>query len=267
MLSKNKIKFINSLKKKKYRNEKGLFIAEGAKLVNEILSSGFQVFLLCATPEWLNTSNHKKQANIKEVIPITQKELNRISTQKNPNQVLAVVEQPFYKITDDELTNDLSIVLDTLNDPGNLGTIIRIADWFGIRNLMCSHSTVDVYNPKVIQSTMGSICRVKIHYMDVEFILSKYQNIKEFSIYGSFLEGSNIYETELSDKGFIVMGNEAHGISSELVPFINNQLYIPNYSHKSDSNPESLNVSVATGIICSEFRRRASIKSKSFKMK
>ena len=260
MLSKNKIKFINLLKKKKYRNETGLFIAEGAKLVNEILSSGFQVSLLFAIPEWMNSSHHKIQANIKEVITINQEELKRISTQKNPNQVLAVVEQPAYKLTDDELTNNLSIVLDSINDPGNLGTIIRIGDWFGINNLICSNSTVDVYNPKVIQATMGSICRVKIHYIKLEELLSKYQNIKGFSIYGSFIEGSNIYETEISEKGFIVMGNESHGISSELAPFISNRLSIPNYSQKLGSNPESLNVSVAAGIICSEFRRRASIK-------
>jgi len=256
MLSKNKIKFINSLKKKKYRKETGLFIAEGVKLVNELLSSGFQVHLLCATPEWMNASNYRKQTNIKELIPITQGELSRISTQINPNQVVAVAEQPAYEISEAELTNTLSLVLDTINDPGNLGTIIRIADWFGINNLICSHSTVEVYNPKVIQSTMGSICRVKVHYRDLEEILSKYQNITDFGIYGSFLEGANIYKTELSEKGFIVMGNESHGISGKLIPFIKNRLYIPNYSRKSDFSPESLNVSVATGIICAEFRRR-----------
>lgn len=256
MLSKNKIKFINSLKKKKYRNESGLFLAEGAKLVNEILSSGFQVPLICATPEWMNSSKLKDQANIKELISITQRELNRISTQKNPNQVLAVVEQPAHKMVEEELTSNLSIILDAVNDPGNLGSIIRIGDWFGIYNLICSHSTVDVYNPKVIQSTMGSICRVKVHYRDLEEVLSKYHNITDFNIYGSFLRGDNIYKTELSDKGFIVMGNEAHGISKELTPYIHNRLYIPNYAGKSGYEAESLNVSVATGIICAEFRRR-----------
>ena len=260
MLSKNKIKFITSLKKKKHRNESGLFLAEGAKLVNEILFSGFHVSLLCATPEWRNASNHNHQANIKELIMITQKELNRISTHKTPDQVLAVVEKPNYEIKEQELIHNLSLVLDSINDPGNLGTIIRIGDWFGIYNIICSHSTVDVYNPKVIQSTMGSICRVKVHYQDIKEMLSKYHKISNFGIYGSFLEGENIYKTELSNKGFIVMGNEAHGISNELMPYIDNKLYIPNYAEKSGYIPESLNVSVATGIICSEFRRREGIK-------
>ncbi|MEF8810835.1 MAG: RNA methyltransferase [Bacteroidales bacterium] len=256
MLSKNKIKFINSLKKKKYRNESGLFLAEGAKLVDEILTSGFQVPLICATQEWMNSSRLKEQANIKELISITQRELNRISTQKNPNQVLAVVEQPVHKIAEDELTDNLSIILDSMSDPGNLGNIIRTGDWFGIYNLICSHSTVDVYNPKVIQSTMGSICRVKVHYRDLKEVLSEYHNVADFHIYGSFLRGNNIYQTELSDKGFIVMGNEAHGISKELIPYIDNRLYIPNYVGNAGYKPESLNVSVATGIICAEFRRR-----------
>ncbi|MGM0530392.1 MAG: TrmH family RNA methyltransferase [Bacteroidota bacterium] len=260
MLSKNKIKFINSLKKKKSRTESGLFLAEGAKLVAEVLSSDFHVPLLFATPEWMNASKLKNQANIKEVIAITQEELNRISTQKNPNQVMAVVEQPHHKIIEEELTNNLSLILDSISDPGNLGTIIRIGDWFGIYNLICSHATVDVYNPKVIQSTMGSICRVKVHYRDLKEVLSKYHNISDFNIYGSFLRGENMYETELSNNGFIVMGNEAQGISKELMPYIDNKLYIPNYAGKAEYSPESLNVSVATGIICSEFRRRGEMK-------
>lgn len=260
MLSKNKIKFITSLKKKKDRNETGLFIAEGTKLVDEILSSGFQIPLLCATPEWMNASNYNKGANIKELITITQKDLSRISTQKTPKQVLAVVEQPRHKIYEHELENNLSLLLDTINDPGNLGTIMRIADWFGIRNIICSHSTVDVYNPKVIQSTMGSICRVKVHYQDLKEILSKYHNINDFGIYGSFLEGKNIFSSELLNKGFIVIGNESHGISKELMPYINSRIYIPNYSVNPDYTPESLNVSVATGIICAEFRRKEGVK-------
>ncbi|MFW5916710.1 MAG: TrmH family RNA methyltransferase, partial [Bacteroidota bacterium] len=139
MLSKNKIKFIHFLKKKKFRNETGLFIAEGSRLVNEILSSGYQVHLLCATREWMNTSKQNNKAKIKEVIPVSQKELNRISTQKSPNQVLALVKQPKYNITEEEITNSLSLILDSIGDPGNLGAIIRNVDWFGIDNLICSH--------------------------------------------------------------------------------------------------------------------------------
>ncbi len=259
MLSKNKIKFINSLKKKKHRNETGLFIAEGVKLVSEILASGFRVPLLCATPEWSEATAYKSQANIKELITITQEELKRISGQSNPNQVLALVEQPAQEINEEKMLNELSLVLDSINDPGNLGTIIRIADWFGISNLICSQDTVDVYNPKVIQSTMGSICRVTVQYRVLNEFLAKYYNSEDFIIYGSSLEGKNIFDAPLSSKGFIVMGNESHGISQELLPYINTQLYIPNYSRVSGYRAESLNVSVAAGIICAEFRKNQTI--------
>ena len=255
MLSKNKIKFINSLKKKKHRNETGLFIAEGVKLVNEILASGFRVPLLCATPEWTETTAYKSQANIKELITITQEELRRISGQSNPNQVLAVVEQPSQEIDEEKMLNELSLVLDNINDPGNLGTIIRIADWFGINNLICSRDTVDVYNPKVVQSTMGSICRVTIQYRALHEFLPKYSKTGDVIIYGSSLEGKSIFDAPLSNKGIVVMGNESHGISEELLPYINTQLYIPNFSKISGNRAESLNVSVAAGIICAEFRK------------
>ena len=258
MLSKNKIKFINSLKKKKDRNETGLFIAEGVKVVNEILASGFRVPLLCATPQWTETTAYKSQANIKELITITQEELRRISGQSNPNQVLAVVEQPAQEIDEEKMLNALSLVLDNINDPGNLGTIIRIADWFGISNLICSHDTVDIYNPKVIQSTMGSICRVTMQYRDLHEILQKYSKTEDFIVYGSTLEGKSIFDAPLSNKGIIVMGNESHGISEKLLPYLNAQLYIPNYSKISWNRAESLNVSVAAGIICAEFRKNQS---------
>lgn len=260
MLGKNKIKFVTSLIKKKHRNETGLFVAEGTKLVDEIISSGFQVMLLCGTTEWMNSSTYTNEPNIQERITITRKELNKISSQKSPNQVLAVVRQPAHDIDESELSNDLSLVLDRISDPGNLGTIIRIADWFGIKNVICSPDTVDVYNPKVVQSTMGSICRVKLHYLDLAGFLPKYRDKQNFGIYGSFLDGENIYHADLTNNGIIVMGSESQGISRELKPLITNRISIPRFSTNPVHRADSLNVAVSAGIVCAEFRR---MKSKS----
>ncbi len=257
MLSKNKIKFISGLKKKKFRNEYNLFLAEGTKLVKEIASSGFHIRVLCATQEWMNTYHHLLGKNIKELITITQEEIKKISSLKTPEQVLAVVKQPYYRLEEHELTQDLSLVLEQMNDPGNLGTLIRIADWFGIQNVICSPDTVEIYNQKVIQSTMGSICRVKIHYQDLPDLLTRLRKKENFPIYGTVMEnGENIYQSHLTNRGLLIMGNESHGISEELKPYIGHYLSIPIFSTKPGQNPESLNVSVAAGIICSEFRRR-----------
>jgi TrmH family RNA methyltransferase len=256
MLSKNKIKFITALKKKKYRNETGLFVAEGTKLVEEIIDSGFMVSSVFALSEWINSLNNKNQSNVNEIIAVTQKELEKISSQKNPNQVLAVVEKPHHEISVRELENDITLLLDRINDPGNLGTILRVADWFGIKNVICSTDTVDVYNPKVIQSTMGSICRVKVHYRELAELLKEYQANSNVPVYGSFLEGRNIFQENLSRNGFIVLGSESHGIADALTPYIKNRLYIPGFPFENQKVAESLNVSVAAGIICAEFRRR-----------
>lgn len=256
MLSKNKIKFINTLKKKKHRNEKGLFIAEGTKVVTDLLNQGMEAELLCATGAWLATYPVFHRANITEHIEITEKELQKISTLTTPQEVLAIFRIPPDRISEDDLARQLSLVLDNINDPGNLGTIIRLADWFGIPNILCSSNTVDVYNPKTVQSTMGSISRVSVAYRDLDGLLEKAARWSGFNIYGCFLEGENLYQAPLSDRGLIVMGSESHGISQKLLPHINRRLYIPSFPATGTTGAESLNVSVATGIVCSEFRRR-----------
>ena len=233
MLTKNQIKFIKSLSLKKYRDESGCFLAEGNKLVADLLPH-FVCELLLEEPE----------------------EIDKVSLLKNPQQVLAVFKQPQYQLDFPSLSGKLSLVLDTVQDPGNLGTIVRIADWFGIENIICSPETADVYNPKTVQATMGALARVKVHYTDL-FVFLEHNKIlpKILPVYGAFLNGENIYAEHLTPEGLIVMGNEGNGISEKIEPFISQRLYIPNYP-ANQLTSESLNVAVATAIICAEFRRR-----------
>jgi len=248
MLSKNQIKFIKSLALKKYRDESGCFLAEGNKLVADLLPY-FDCELLCCESSWLATQGDIKAS---QTVIAETGEISKASLLKNPQQVIAVFKQPQCKLNTIELSEKLSLVLDRIQDPGNLGTIIRIADWFGIENIICSFDTADVYNPKTVQATMGALARVKVHYMDLVDFLSKNKNMP---IYGTFLTGTNIYTKTLSHKGLIVMGNEGNGISPEIEQFINEKLYIPNYP-VGKATSESLNVAVATAITCAEFRRR-----------
>ena len=248
MLSKNKIKFIHSLDTKKARKEENAFLVEGFKSVDEFLPS-FHCKLMVATSSYFST--HPK-CNADEIIEVTPEELSRASLLKTPQEVLAVFEQPFYKLDFEAPSRSLCLALDGVQDPGNLGTIIRIADWFGIEDLFCSQNTVDVYNPKTIQATMGALSRVKVHYTDlIPFI----QTLHNVPVYGTFLDGDVIYQSELSPTGLIIMGNEGNGISPEIENIVTQRLYIPNYP-KERKTSESLNVAVATSIICAEFRRR-----------
>lgn len=256
MLSKNKIKFINSIKKKKYREIHQCFFAEGEKLVDELLNSEVQVTEIYATIEWIDKNKQNLPANSDlEIDIISEEELKKISSLSTPNKVFAIANQPKYQYSIEEIQNELSLFLDNINDPGNLGTIIRIADWFGIKNIFCSNESVDKYNPKVVQASMGAIYRTKTHYVDSKEFLTTLNQIEDFNIYGTFLEGNNIYNEQLSKNGLIVMGSESHGISKNLIHSINKKLFIPNYPTDS-STSESLNISVATAIVCSEFRRR-----------
>jgi TrmH family RNA methyltransferase len=248
MLSKSKIKFIKSLEKKKNRKESNCFLAEGNKLVGDMLPF-FSCELLIARASWLATQGDIKA---KELLVVEEEDIQKASLLKKPQDVVAVFQQPDYSLQKEDLTGCLSLVLNGIQDPGNFGTIIRLADWFGIKNVICSPDTVDVYNPKTIQATMGALSRVKIYYVSLLELLKDY---KDIPIYGTFLDGENIYEQQLSAIGFIVMGNEGNGISTELETLINNRLYIPNYPLESEST-ESLNVAVATAIICAEFRRQ-----------
>ena len=248
MLSKNKIKYIHSLELKKNRKEEHAFVAEGHKLVGDLLGH-FPCKLLVATRAWLERNSGMKAD---EIIEVTQEELTRASLQKAPQEVLAVFEQPTYEMDASVVSQNLCLALDDVQDPGNLGTIIRLADWFGIEHIFCSQVTVDVYNPKTIQATMGALARVKLHYCHLPSFIA---SLKDTPVYGTFLDGENMYGKNLSEHGLIVMGNEGNGISDEVGKLVNERLYIPNYPPQRETS-ESLNVAIATSVICAEFRRR-----------
>lgn len=250
MLSKNKIKFITSLSRKKNRDEAGLFVAEGTKLVLD-LSSDLHCVLLCATKEWLDINKFSKAD---EVVEITDLELKKISNQQSPQGVVAVFEKPVYSWTIDEISERLSLVLDDIQDPGNLGTIIRVADWFGIRDVFCSENTADVFSPKTVQATMGALVRIRTHYVEIADFLDLSLE-KKIPVYGTFMDGKDIYQQKLSANGIIVMGNEGNGISKSLEKQITHKLFIPNYP-VGEKTSESLNVGIATALVCAEFRRR-----------
>lgn len=248
MLSKNKQKLIRQLASKKHRDELGLFIAEGPKVVGDLLGH-IECHLIFATREWLEA--HSVEAD--EVIEVTQTELERISLLKTPRDVLAVFRRP---VSDDALrapANELTLALDGVQDPGNLGTIIRIADWFGINHIFCSLDTADAFSPKTVMATMGAIARVQLHYLPLAELFEACG--EDVPVYGTFLDGTNIYDQPLSSHGIIVMGNEGNGISPAVAEGINRRLFIPSFPPERPTS-ESLNVAIATAITCAEFRRR-----------
>ncbi len=249
MLSKAKIKYIRSLEQKKSRKEERAFLAEGAKLVGD-LEGYFPCRILVGIPEWLAAHPHFRA---QEVVSVTSEELAKASLQKTPQEVLAVFEMPDDEVDDDASCEDLCLALDDVQDPGNLGTIIRLADWFGIRHIYCSLHTVDVFNPKAVQATMGALARVRLHYVPLADWLCRLDGC--VPVYGTFLDGEDIYGQELSARGVIVMGNEGNGISPEVERLVSHRLYIPNYP-PGQMTSESLNVAMATAIVCAEFRRR-----------
>jgi TrmH family RNA methyltransferase len=255
MLSKNQISFVNSLKQKKFREEHQLFIAEGAKIVPELLASEIMVKQIYATSEFLRKVIIPSEV---ERFEIKETELDRISSLSSPNEVLAVCEIPDKKFSGDTFTDKLTLVLDDIKDPGNLGTIIRIADWFGIENIVCSNDTVDAFNPKVVQATMGSIARINVYYTNLTTFFQQQATSNKQLIFGALLEGENIYSKALPSAGFIVIGNESRGISNEIQQLITDKISIPSFSHfnSGSGEAESLNAATATAIICSEFRRR-----------
>ena len=227
MLSKSQIQLITSLRINKFRKKNGRFIAEGPKLVQELLLSSFAAETLCATEEWIHENGSRIKKDV-QLISITEKELNRISALKKPNQVLAVVKIPDQPEQLPDMDKNLVLMLDNISDPGNLGTIIRTADWFGVQHIICSENCADVYNPKVVQATMGSIFRVKIQYQILKEILQTLPD--EIPIYGTLLDGNNIYEADLEKNGVILIGNESHGISDNLLPLVKKKIRIPGYS-------------------------------------
>jgi TrmH family RNA methyltransferase len=256
MISAKRIKQIKALSQKKNRRDSGFFVVEGDKAVNELLEqSDWEVSHIFAVDTWLDENS------IPHDIPfdkVTAKELTRISSLTTPNRVLAIVKIPGRNITEVNPDGKLILLLDNIQDPGNLGTIIRTADWFGIENIVCSENTVELYNPKVIQSSMGSFLRVKLYYTSSEDFLSKLP--KELPVLGALLKGENIYNSKLPDEGIIIIGNESKGISAKLINYITHKIYIPAHCDANKKiQPESLNASVATGIILSHIRSQQSI--------
>jgi len=250
MISKNKIKFIQSLERKKEREETGLFIAEGVKLINELLKANFHLETIISTDESLPLLEHTGA----EIIITSEAEMKKISLLKTPSHVVAIVKQPKALQLGSPLPNDIILALDTIQDPGNMGTIIRLASWFGIRTIVCSNDSVECYNPKVVQATMGAIAHVAIIYTHLPDFLS--QAVKQNrTVYGTFLEGESIYTSLLDSNGIIVLGNEGKGISKDVEKNITKKISIPSFSNGNE-NIESLNVSIAAAIVCSEFRRR-----------
>jgi len=240
MLSKSQIKRINSLQQKKYRNKLGLFIVEGKKSVNEFLESDFKLDSLFYTTDYI------VDEEILSKQEITQSELHKITALKNANQVLAVFKIPSNSVISNK---DLTLVLDDIKDPGNLGTIIRLCDWFGVNQLICSTETVDYYNPKVVQASMGSLTRVKVVYTD----LQEYMSSTNLPVFVSLMDGKNIYKTKLPKEAIIIMGNEANGISDKLINLATDKISVPRFGKLHQT--ESLNVATATAIILSEFKR------------
>ena len=255
MLSKSRIKHISSLKVKKYRELHGEFIAEGSKLVTELLYSDYMPTALYALKEWLAENKLPKGFNA-EVLEVTEAEMARITTLSTPSPCLLTLQTKNIPFDATIAETELVLMLDDIKDPGNLGTIIRTADWFGFKHIVCSPNTVDLYNPKTIQSTMGSVTRVNVCYQNLEEILDKLA--KKVSVYGSLLDGENILNKKLNTNGIIVIGNESKGISENIRNYINEKIFIPGYQpHETTDKPESLNASIANAIICYEFRRRA----------
>ena len=252
MLSKAKIKLIQSLEQKKKRREERLFVAEGPKVVGDLMPY-FPCRLIVAEPTWLEAH---PEVSATEIIEATSDELRKASFLKTPQEVLALFELPDYAIPHDVASQELCLALDDVQDPGNLGTIIRVADWFGIRHIFCSIGTTDAFSPKTVQATMGAIARVQIHYVNLyNFLYGTCQQNPSTPLYGTFLEGKNIYQESLTPHGVIIMGNEGNGIGQQVEELVSHKLFIPNYPEGSATS-ESLNVAIATAITCAEFRRR-----------
>jgi RNA methyltransferase, TrmH family len=270
MLSQGQIKQITSLRVKKFREESGLFIAEGEKMVQELLNSRYRVAEVYAPAAWIVANlTQLTQLGVKatETLP---REMERISGLTTPSPILAVVEIPISTSPHHHIStlphqhittsshhhiSTLTLALDDIRDPGNLGTIVRVADWFGIGEVVCSEHTVDLYNPKVVQATMGSITRVRVEYRNLQAWLEPLRG--QCPVYGAFLQGENLYSEPLGMEGIIVIGNESRGISKTLETFITRKIFIPAFGPAAGGRAESLNASVATAVICAEFRRRA----------
>jgi TrmH family RNA methyltransferase len=256
MITKNKIKYVRSLQDKKARDEENLYVIEGDKLVKEYLLSGMRLRLLAAIPEFIASLLPGEKAAIDDIEPASYNDLERMSSLKRPHNAIATVSIPDVLYDSEKIVESLFIALESVQDPGNLGTIIRAAAWFGYRHIVCSVNCADVYNPKVIQASMGAILNVTIYYHDLRKLLERVRN-KGLPVYGTFLEGESVYSSKLGNRGVILFGNESKGISDDLLPFITSKLVIPKFT-SSIHGIESLNIGMAASIVFSEFARRRS---------
>lgn len=245
-MTKAEIQFVRSLADKRTRDSEHLFVAEGHKLVDEIRQSKLRIRTIYTTRN--DVVGH-------DVVLVDKREMERISQLNTASDILAVVEQPRYTLSLKDLKSKLSLALDGVQNPGNMGTIIRLADWFGIDHIICSRECADLYNPKVVQATMGALLRVKVHYVDNLSALLNEVRTSGLTIYGTLLDGNNIYHEKLTSEGIIVMGNEGRGLSEECRNTLSRKLFIPPYPADAPTS-ESLNVAMATGIILAEFRRK-----------
>lgn len=249
MLESNTIKYIKSLHQKKFRELEQEFIVEGVKMVNELLLSNFE------TTHIFTTDPNCIESGFSEVTQISEKELGRISCLKSANKVLATVKIPTSTIALESVKTGLNLILEDIQDPGNMGTIIRLASWYGIKNIFCSPNTVDCFNPKVVQATMGAIFKVPIYYTDIYALVDESRSWTDFNTYVTHLHGSSVYDTPLTPNGFIVMGNESQGVSEKMSAMPVKKLKLPSYPPELQTM-ESLNVAVATALTVAEFRRR-----------
>ncbi len=246
MISKKTAKLVKSLHHKKYRRKNGLFLVEGAKSVQEILQSSFLIETLFVTEDFLNLHNYLVSKKLKEnqVEVVSEQTLEEIGTLQTNNAALAVVNSP--DNTPLGVENEFVLALDDVRDPGNLGTIIRIADWYGIRKIICSPETAELYNPKVISASMGSFTRVRLYYTDLGYFFQQHS----VPVYGAVLEGDNIHSVSFPKEGILLLGNESRGVDKVLMPFLSQKVSIPQYG-----GAESLNVAIATAVICDNMRR------------
>lgn len=246
--------FVISLQKKKIREEKRLYVIEGDKLVREYLTTGLDMALLVAKPEFIGTLSESQKELISEIESAGYEDLKKMSTLKTPHNAVAVVPIPETEITPSMISGNLTVALDFVQDPGNMGTIIRAAAWFGIRYIICSENCVDAYNPKVVQAAMGALLNVNISYLDLREFLET-AGEKEVPVYGALLEGESIYSADIDKKGIILLGNESKGISPDLIPYITKRIAIPKFT-EATAGIDSLNVGMAASIFFSEFARR-----------
>lgn len=244
-MTRSDIQLVRSLSDKRGRSEHGLFVAEGAKLIGELRRSDLRIRRIFATEGLFEGP---------EVECVTEKEMERLSLLKTPSNSLAIVEIPRYRLDAAHVGQRLTLALDDVQNPGNLGTIIRLADWFGIGEILCSPATADCFNPKVVQATMGAILRVRVHYVELAPLLAQ-AAARGVPVYGTFLEGENLYDAQLGDGGIIVMGNEGRGVRPDVAQTVTRKLFIPPFPADRRAS-ESLNVAMATGVVCAEFRRR-----------